>query len=57
LAPGNANSVRRMVPAAGAGNGRTTVVFTPSVVPFPASYEGYRFEVVPADQQAVTYAC
>lgn len=57
LAPGNANSVRRMVPAAGAGAARTTVVITPSAVPFPASYEGYRFEVVPADQQAVTYAC
>lgn len=51
-------SVRRLVPAGGVGVGRNTVVISSSVA-FPASSEldGHRFEVVPADQQAVTYAC
>ena len=58
LAVNSATGVRRMVPPAGAGIGRTAVVIT-STVAFPASseLEGHRFEVVPVDQQAVTYAC
>ncbi|ADE12826.1 PulJ/GspJ family protein [Sideroxydans lithotrophicus] len=52
-----ANSVRRMIAAAGVGtNGFVKIT---STMPFPASSEldGRRFEVVPFDQQAVTYAC
>jgi MSHA biogenesis protein MshO len=43
---------------AGVGTAKTSVTIT-STVAFPASSEldGHRFEVVPADQQAVTYAC
>lgn len=51
------NGVRRMIAAAGVGtNGFVKIA---STVPFPASSEldGRRFEVVPYDQQAVTYAC
>ncbi|MBI5007028.1 MAG: prepilin-type N-terminal cleavage/methylation domain-containing protein [Nitrosomonadales bacterium] len=60
LAVGNAASVRRMVPAAGAGNGRTTVrLDTAAAANFPttAEQDGHRFEVVPVAEQAVTYAC
>lgn len=53
----SANGVRRMIAAAGVGtNGFVKIT---STLPFPASseLEGRRFEVVPYDQQAVTYAC
>jgi MSHA biogenesis protein MshO len=54
----NANSVRRMVPAAGAGVGRTTVRITPGAnFPVAAEQDGHRFEVVPVAEEAVTYAC
>jgi MSHA biogenesis protein MshO len=58
LAVNSVKGVRRLVSAAGAGVGRTTVMID-STVAFPASSEldGHRFEVVPVDQQAVTYAC
>lgn len=51
------SGVRRMIAAAGAGM-QPVVQFT-STVPFPVSAElaGHRFAVVPAVQQAVTYAC
>ncbi len=53
-----ATSVRRAIPAAGAGNNRTFVTMTSTVkLPDSAELEGHRFEVVPADQLAVTYAC
>lgn len=50
----SATGVRRMVSAAG-----TTTVQVTSATPLPASseLEGHRFAVVPAAQQAVTYAC
>ncbi len=58
LAINDPASVRRMVPAAGAGVGRTTVQITPGAN-FPATAEqvGHRFAVVPFNEQAVTYAC
>ncbi len=48
-----------MRPIASGGVGPQQVVKMTSTVAFPASSEldGHRFEVVPADQQAVTYAC
>lgn len=54
----SATGVRRMLAAAGAGAGKTTVQIT-STTKFPAfaELEGRRFAVVPGDQQAVTYAC
>ena len=52
--------VRRLIAAAGVGTGLHTVIIA-STVAFPSTSEfdvdGHRFEVVPADQQAVTYAC
>lgn len=53
----NAQSVRRMVALAGAG--LQIVRITASAVPFPAASQlnGYRFAVVPAAQEAVTYSC
>jgi MSHA biogenesis protein MshO len=56
----NPASVRRMVPAAGAGANRTTVLLdTAGAVNFPtaAEQDGHRFAVVPVAEQAVTYAC
>lgn len=57
-AVGSATGVRRMIAAAGVGVAQQAVQIT-SAVPFPASSEldGHRFEIVPADQMAVTYAC
>ncbi len=54
----SATGVRRMIAAAGVGTARQAVQIG-STVTFPASSEldGHRFEVVPADQEAVTYAC
>ena len=53
-----AGGVMRPIAAAGVGGAQQVVKMT-STVAFPASSEldGHRFEVVPADQQAVTYAC
>ena len=50
--------MRMIANPAGVGTAKTSVIIT-STVAFPASSEldGHRFEVVPADQQAVTYAC
>ena len=51
------NSVRRMVPAAGAGTGQK-VQFTSTVKwPYAAELADHRFAVVPAAEQAVTYGC
>ena len=54
----SATGVRRIIAAAGVGSAKPIVLMTSSVA-FPASAElpGHRFEVVPGDQQAVTYAC
>ncbi len=58
LAPGTAGSIRRMVPAAGAGAGRMTVQMTAGAsFPTTAEQDGHRFEVVPVAEEAVTYAC
>ena len=53
-----AGGVSRTIAAAGVGTGKTTVKIS-STQQYPASSElpGSRFEVVPGDQQAVTYAC
>ncbi|MDP1634902.1 MAG: prepilin-type N-terminal cleavage/methylation domain-containing protein, partial [Gallionellaceae bacterium] len=50
--------VRRIIAAVGVGADQQAVRIT-STQKFPdsAELEGHRFEVVPADQQAVTYAC
>lgn len=50
--------IRRPIDPAGVGNGQHQVVMT-STDPLPsfALLEGQRFEIVPGDQQAVTYAC
>jgi MSHA biogenesis protein MshO len=52
-----AGGVMRQIASGGVGTQQ--VVKMISTVAFPASSEldGHRFEVVPADQQAVTYAC
>ncbi|OIR18232.1 hypothetical protein GALL_15600 [mine drainage metagenome] len=52
-----AGGVMRQIASGGVGTQQ--VVKMTSTVAFPASSEldGHRFEVVPADQQAVTYAC
>ncbi len=54
----SATGVRRLIAPAGVGVAQQAVKIT-SAVRFPASseLEGHRFEVVPGDQKAVTYAC
>lgn len=56
LAVNSATGVRRIIAPAGVGAAKQAVQIT-STVPFPAEQPGNRFEVVPGDQQAVTYAC
>jgi len=58
-AVGSVTGVMRMVAAAGVGVAKQAVQITASTEPFPAFADlpGHRFEVVPGDQQAVTYAC
>ena len=55
----DATGVRRIIAAAGVGLAQQAVQITVSTEPFPvfADLPGHRFEVVPGDQQAVTYAC
>jgi len=54
----SASGVRRAIAAAGVGNNLTFVKMTSTVkLPDSAELDGHRFEVVPKDQQAVTYAC
>lgn len=49
------NGVRR--PYAGITGAQTAISITPVQFPAFAELEGQRFDVVPGDQQAVTYAC
>jgi len=53
-----ASGVRRAVAAAGVGTNLTFVKMTSTVkLPDSSELDGHRFEVVPNDQLAVTYAC
>ena len=51
---GGTGILRRYIGGAGA---QSTVTFTATALPVWAEVPGQRFDVVPGDQQAVTYAC
>ena len=53
----NANSVRRMIPLAGAGTGQRVLFSSTLKLPQFAELPDHRFAIVPVAQQAVTYAC
>ena len=55
--PGSATGVRRAYNGAVGAPVGAVVVISPAALPSFAEQDGYRFEVVPGDQEAVTYAC
>ena len=57
LGVATATGVRRMLAPAGAGLQPTVRMTSTTTLPASAELEGRRFQVVPAAQQAVTYAC